>query len=129
MLYYKQWIDKRKYLYVKSLLNCALCAPPRVRVLPIINTLLTHLCAYSPYSSFICALRALRAYTPLPWSRGALLVLSCYKYRCVCLPPWKQVNITRNNYGPTWTHEKMWTFSFRPETPFSTKFSPKNQNC
>ena len=30
-----------------------------------------------------------------------VFVLSCYKYRCVCRPPWKKINITRNDHGQT----------------------------
>ena len=50
MLYYKQWIDKRKYLYVKSLLNCAYASyPSLIRFLrTCAPTHLTHH-LYAPY--------------------------------------------------------------------------------
>ena len=50
-----------------------------------------------------CALRVLSPYAPLPSSIDTLhiFVLSRYKYRCVCRPPWKKINAIRNNRGHT----------------------------
>ena len=83
----------------KNLLNCAPCAPSRIRAVPIINMWLTRLLVFTRINNRFTDLCLVLLQIPL----------------CLLKQPW--------------THAKMRIFSFRPEIPFLDKFGPKNQNC
>ena len=86
----------------KNLLNCAPCAPSRIRALPIINMWLTRLAR-------------LRVFTRINNRFTHLCLVLLQIPLCLLKQPW--------------THAKMRIFSFQPEILFLDKFGPKNQNC